>query len=592
MRLRKRATAIVLCAIGASVAVPQATLAQCACNADLVGVSSEGPTCEPDGIISIGDMSALFECIEAQADVRCGRPLEVCDINCDGIVDLCDFGALLEAFRNQPDPCGVACGACCQTEREKLGPCQNASLGACDHALVQGTFVGEGTVCGTPTPCDCQPNGVPDDEDISTGTSTDDNSNGMPDECEPGACCFILLAGQCVGGPLDGQPCADDSECFGLTCLKDDLQSCAPLRQSDCELPPRNGTWRGPRTECPEQNVAFIREGDGSIFIHIIGPPVECPTGGEAQKAQGVCTGPPYQDAWVSSTGGTMCHNFDTGGAIPADFFGPGSDPFTDTVCLQGLPLGLPGLGDADTLIERSADPFDRCELPSATQETVGIEIVALSLESIDPVTVTFNGGQDPEAWDLFVDLAPGGPLVGTPASTLTATKTHCNGGNYTSILHVQPRFTFTKVAAPGTVQVFDTEQAGIPAIPLLQDVAMPWVSDVDPDLGAMVDLCTDFHPGIEETNPTETCDCNTNGVRDKCDVESDPTIDCNANASPDVCDIASNPSLDANQNGVIDACEIDIPTVSQWGLVAITLLMLTAGTMVIRRRREATAGA
>lgn len=31
--------------------------------------------------------------------------------------------------------------------------------------------------------------------------------------------------------------------------------------------------------------------------------------------------------------------------------------------------------------------------------------------------------------------------------------------------------------------------------------------------------------------------------------------------------------------------CDVEIPTVSEWGLVALTLLVLTAGTIVLRRR-------
>lgn len=34
--------------------------------------------------------------------------------------------------------------------------------------------------------------------------------------------------------------------------------------------------------------------------------------------------------------------------------------------------------------------------------------------------------------------------------------------------------------------------------------------------------------------------------------------------------------------------CEVDIPTVSEWGLVALTLVLLTAGTIVLRRRAVA----
>jgi hypothetical protein len=41
----------------------------------------------------------------------------------------------------------------------------------------------------------------------------------------------------------------------------------------------------------------------------------------------------------------------------------------------------------------------------------------------------------------------------------------------------------------------------------------------------------------------------------------------------------------DNNENGIDDACEV--PTVSEWGLIIMTLLLLTAGTIVSNRRRQ-----
>ncbi|MCP4590893.1 MAG: IPTL-CTERM sorting domain-containing protein [bacterium] len=50
----------------------------------------------------------------------------------------------------------------------------------------------------------------------------------------------------------------------------------------------------------------------------------------------------------------------------------------------------------------------------------------------------------------------------------------------------------------------------------------------------------------------------------------------------------------DSNTNGIDDACEPDggsaIPTTSEWGLIVMTLLLLTAGTLVIGRRRSSVA--
>ena len=225
----------------------------------------------------------------------------------------------------------------------------------------------------------------------------------------------------------------------------------------------------------------------------------------------------------------------DGGGPIPADFFGAGSDSYIGTVCLQGVPLGVTPWGDfgtADTVIERDADPFDRCSLPSPTPQTVEIKIVALSLASIAPITVTYGGGP-PEEWDVTLDLSTVTP---DPTGSLTATKTHCNGGMYTSQLNVMPRFTFTKVGDPGTQEVFDMGVAGLPPIHLIQSPADPWVHDADPLLFAALDPCSDFHAGISDPDPIVDCDCQPNGIRDKCDIEG-ASEDANGNGIPDECE-------------------------------------------------------
>ena len=78
--------------------------------------------------------------------------------------------------------------------------------------------------------------------------------------------------------------------------------------------------------------------------------------------------------------------------------------------------------------------------------------------------------------------------------------------------------------------------------------------------------------------------DCNRNGILDECD------LDCGTAGGP--CDVPGcGQSTDENGNGVLDDCAPDIPTVSQWGVVAMTLLVLTAGTVVLARRRVAVQG-
>lgn len=134
---------------------------------------------------------------------------------------------------------------------------------------------------------------------------------------------------------------------------------------------------------------------------------------------------------------------------IPADFFEPGSDPFTGTVQLRGEPLSDPApfdLAPTDTVIERIAPPLP----PGPFGDTVPIEIVALNLVSVEPITVTVRGCC-PDLWNVRVTL-PHGPVL--PGS-MTVTKTHANGGTFTAEFLVQPRFTFRR-QSDGLERVFD----------------------------------------------------------------------------------------------------------------------------------------
>ncbi|MBN1417373.1 MAG: hypothetical protein JXP34_01275 [Planctomycetes bacterium] len=56
-------------------------------------------------------------------------------------------------------------------------------------------------------------------------------------------------------------------------------------------------------------------------------------------------------------------------------------------------------------------------------------------------------------------------------------------------------------------------------------------------------------------TDPSQ--DCNSNDIRDECDLRLGTSLDCNANGIPDECDIASGESEDCDGNGVPDECEV-----------------------------------
>lgn len=336
----------------------------------------------------------------------------------------------------------------------------------------------------------------------------------------------------------------------GACCI--DADGCVEATVAECATV--EGVFQGLCSRCPKQNIALIAE-HGGIFVHVIGPPVDCfggaPRGGDPDCSS-VTT---FIDAWHSPIDGQMCQQFGVPGspAIPAGFFGPGSDVFTNPICLHGTPLGPTPYGDfgeADTLIQRNADPFDRCEIAFNSPQTVGLQVVALNLVNVLPIAISYNNGQTTEQWNVRVDLSE----APSPPGFLTAIKTHCNGGTYTSTIVVQARFSFTRIGSvPILTRVLDTGLNGIPPVTLTQSESQHWVSDLAEGLAITGDPCTAFHPGVEDTNPKTDCDCNNNGIRDACDLESNVSADCNADGVPDECQLAGR---DCNENAIPDGCE------------------------------------
>jgi hypothetical protein len=187
-------------------------------------------------------------------------------------------------------------------------------------------------------------------------------------------------------------------------------------------------------------------------------------SGPTAVRASDVAAG---HDAWLVSEGNAT-HDF-AATPIPADFFEPGSDPFDDQVFFAGSGTGPCG----DMLVERKAPLSLPDPLPSG--DTVDIEIVALSLRSVDPITVTYNGGLDPGEWDVDVELSVNPQTTGS----MTVTRTHDNGGVFDSVLPVVPKFTFTRVDPPNDTRELDFGVEGIPAIQIESDPNATWTHNV-----------------------------------------------------------------------------------------------------------------
>lgn len=160
----------------------------------------------------------------------------------------------------------------------------------------------------------------------------------------------------------------------------------------------------------------------------------------DAGPPAGIATIPAGYDLFETDPGATH-FAFQNGTAIPADFFGPGSDPFTGVVSFGGVPLetfGGQDVGDADTVVQRKA------AANPAPNDTVPIEIVALNLVSVQPITVTYNGGTSTERWNVSASLSETMPPDGTMQITKSLTGA---GGTFNSQLPVIPLLTFTRLS-------------------------------------------------------------------------------------------------------------------------------------------------
>ncbi len=186
---------------------------------------------------------------------------------------------------------------------------------------------------------------------------------------------------------------------------------------------------------------------------------------------------------------------------LPGGFFGPGCDPFSGVVQLQGQ------TGFIDTVVRRlDSMIFDHANLPQT--EVIPIELVQLNLVSCSPITVTCPGGS--QFWQIDVHVEPP-----QPTGSMTVTKTTPQGGTFTSTFFVQPLFTFIRVDAPGVIP-------DVPGPPIQLDaVDVPWLTGV-PVPGF---LCSpDFAPGWtldDQGQPccVETCHENPSGEHQHCTV-------------------------------------------------------------------------
>ena len=81
--------------------------------------------------------------------------------------------------------------------------------------------------------------------------------------------------------------------------------------------------------------------------------------------------------------------------ALPADFFGPGSEPFSGNVVLKGKKILQ------NVVMERMAGAVFGA---SSAPRDIPLEMIGLSLASVQPIVITYGDGAT-EQWDVAIDL-------------------------------------------------------------------------------------------------------------------------------------------------------------------------------------------
>ena len=91
----------------------------------------------------------------------------------------------------------------------------------------------------------------------------------------------------------------------------------------------------------------------------------------------------------------------------------------------------------------------DKCPTEVGTSVMVDVQIVALNLVSVEPITVTFNDGQESEEWDVQVCLSS----FPQPMGEMTITLDEEDCGTFDSTIPILPKFTFIRRSqGPGSL--------------------------------------------------------------------------------------------------------------------------------------------
>jgi len=163
------------------------------------------------------------------------------------------------------------------------------------------------------------------------------------------------------------------------------------------------------------------------------------------------------QDLWTTNAESASVQSF-ASSPLPAGFFdfdGRVCDAFAGATAFVGSALSQNTTGAADTVVTRDGDPIALSD-PVGASGTVAVRITSLNLHGTAPIQVLCDG--QPTEWNVQAALSD----TASPDGTLTASKTHDNGGTAETTLPVLFKITFTNAANPNVQRVVDFGESGL----------------------------------------------------------------------------------------------------------------------------------
>ncbi|UCE60061.1 MAG: hypothetical protein JSU63_21785 [Phycisphaerales bacterium] len=410
-------------------------------------------------------------------------------------------------------------------------------------------------VPGCGTALDCNDNQIPDECDITSGHSTDYNSNGILDGCE-GDCnenglpdeCDISCSGGCAGAP----GCGLISDCDSSGVPDDCKTDCQPNGVPDaCDIIDETSD------DCQPDDI-----------------PDECQIEDIVTVEQGTCT-------LSANNGEAWCDDFETYpiGSIQGynGWIGFGNDPSLAgyvTADRNHGPGDLQSLAVGNGNFEDTLRPLTGYDQSVSASWTVRAWIFVPSESTGDSYFILnsdYSGSPSGTRPGAKVYAAP---EEGYLYSDFTPARLPLITGEWVELRFVI-NFEQDLVANYYDGKLLDmhawTQLGGSLEIAAVHPLAYGpepfYVDDISlhPSSWFSRDCDDNLAPDdcdIADCVDDPACgDCNDNGIPDGCEVE---LVDCNSNGIPDDCDLtdcAGDPACaDTNGNGIPDACDVYQP--------------------------------